>query len=104
MKKTLILAIVFFMTASGAYAMRCRNGLAQVGDSKTEVTQACGEPLKVDVVGNMFKRVSYEKDRKRVEREIAVPVEKWHYDVGGGVIHLLTFEGEDLVNIDDYRK
>lgn len=99
MKRIIVFAIVLLI-ATTSYAMRCGSGLVQVGDTKIQVMESCGEPIHIEFVGTMFRWIEYDS----VTQNVKVIVERWHYDVGGGVIHVLTFGGPDLIDIEYYRK
>ncbi len=58
--------------------------------------QACGEPLHKEVIAY--------KTQWTTDGWIEMPIEQWFFDVGGGVIHILTFHGPTLKNIDWKRK
>jgi hypothetical protein len=91
---------IVFLLASTSHALRCGYGLVQEGDIKVQVLEACGDPILIELEGTTWKWSSYGRGAQNLE----VIVEKWHYDIGGGVIHVLTFTGTELVDIDHYRK
>jgi hypothetical protein len=104
--KALLFPIVLFTFASlflsptTSHALRCGSGLVQEGDIKVQVREACGDPILIEFEGTTWKWSSYGRGAQNVK----VIVEKWHYDIGGGVIHVLTFTGTVLADIDHYRK
>lgn len=101
MKRTVIFAIVLIlMLSANSYALRCGYGLVQVGNNKVQVLESCGEPILIEIVGTTWRWIEFERETRNVK----VIVERWHYDVGGGVIHLLTFGGPDLLDIGFFRK
>ncbi len=100
MKKTVVFFILLLVPATVSHALRCGSGLVQVGDVKVQVLEACGDPILVEFIGTTSTRIDIESGSQSVR----VIVENWHYDVGGGVIHVLTFAGSKLIGIDWYRK
>jgi hypothetical protein len=100
MKKSLFFClIVLFLFSTTGYSLRCGNDLVQKGDTKMEVINCCGEPIYKETVGTVSEMTKIGEILQKIE----VPIEKWSYDVGGGVIHVLTFKGDKLVDIDYYR-
>ena len=94
-------------------AMRCNNGLVQKGDTTDQVEYACGEPVNktsseqtvnTHTHGTIRRRSRQRQTFRANSRSRVRSVEKWSYDVGGGVIHVLTFEGGILKSIHYFRK
>ena len=90
----LLALIFFFSSVLPAMAMRCQNGLVTSDSTKLEVLDACGEPLRKFggevVIGDTG--VSTGDD------------EKWVYDIGGGVYHIVYFDGFDVRKIEIEQK
>jgi hypothetical protein len=90
-----VLALLFFFFgALPALAMRCQNGLVTSDSTKLDVLNACGEPQQKFgdsvVIGDTG--VSTGQD------------EKWVYDIGGGVYHIVYFDGFDVRKIEIEQK
>lgn len=93
---SIILALSFVMTgAIPAYSsMRCANGLVTDGSNKLEVLDACGEPMK-----------KYGDEVKIGETGLNTGEdEKWVYDIGGGVYHIIYFDGFNVRKIEIQQK
>jgi len=97
MKKLLsiVLVLSFVMTgAMPAYSMRCANGLVTDDSNKLEVLDACGEPIK-----------KYGDDIKIGDTGLSTGEdEKWVYDIGGGVYHIVYFDGFNARKIEIQQK
>ena len=90
-----LLALIFFFSGVlPAMAMRCQNGLVTSDSTKLDVLNACGEPLRKFgdqvVIGDTG--VATGED------------EKWIYDIGGGVYHIVYFDGFDVRKIEIEHK
>lgn len=93
---TVALALVFVLAAAvSAHSMRCGTDLITEDSTKFEVLQACGQPLQ------KF------GDEEPVDDDEGLSVggyEKWYYDVGGGVYHVIYFHGTEVFKIEIERK
>mgnify|MGYP006312518333 CR=1 FL=1 len=93
MKKATIVLLALMIAAAGAapaYAMRCGTDLITESSTKFEVLQACGQPLK-----------KFGGDVSLDDEGLSVGgYEKWYYDVGGGVYHVITFHGTEVFRIE----
>ena len=70
-----------------------------------KVAYICGEPLNRVQTGARITGRSNSRSRRNTYRQSFIRgVEKWYYDVGGGVIHVLTFEGGIVKRIHYFRK
>ena len=86
----LVFAILLGLTSSPAYGFRCGTSLVQVGDTKLQVLQKCGEPTFKELV-----------------KTDGFIVEKWYYDCGAvRFIQILTFSGGSLQTLEtgDYGR
>ncbi|MGA6924683.1 MAG: DUF2845 domain-containing protein [Desulfosarcina sp.] len=90
------LSVLFLLCAGlpAANAMRCRNGLVTDNSTKLEVLDACGEPMKKfgDDVTIGDTGVTVGED------------EKWVYDIGGGVYHVIYFDEFKVRKIEIQQK
>lgn len=87
------LLVVVFSAASTAWALRCDNGLVDVGNSHFEVLKTCGAPVSKEVVGYTLTR-----DGKR-----ELKMEHWVYGPINGYYYILIFEGGFLKEVNDFR-
>jgi hypothetical protein len=90
-----LLVLLLSCTASLAQAdtLRCGSQLVSVGDRSFEVLQKCGEPAFRDLVGYSL------SPNERQEFKI----EEWVYGPDGGMLSILTFEGNRLRTIERER-
>ena len=87
------IVIVFSLTTT-AHAMRCGNEIVGDGSTKREVLHACGEPLQ-----------KFGDDLVLGDTNIARSGdEKWVYDIGGGVYHIIYFDGFHVRKIEIEQK
>jgi hypothetical protein len=97
MKNTLsiMLALLLVVTWTiSAYSMRCTNGLITDDSNKIEVLDACGEPME-----------KYGEEVKIGETGLNTgDDEKWVYDIGGGVYHIIYFDGFNVRKIEIQQK
>lgn len=97
MKKGTVVAIALIFglaAAAPVYSMRCGTDLITENSSKFEVLQACGQPLKK--FGDNIELGD--------EGLAAGGYEKWYYDIGGGVYHVITFHGNEVFKIEIEQK
>jgi len=92
---SIILAVSFVMAAAmPAYSMRCGTDLITDNSNKLEVLNACGEPLE-----------KFGDDVKIGESGLSAGEdEKWVYDIGGGVYHIIYFDGFNVRKIEIQQK
>ncbi|MBB3104252.1 DUF2845 domain-containing protein [Azomonas macrocytogenes] len=76
-----------------ADTFRCGSQLVSTGDRAFEVEQKCGPPAHRELVGYTL---------GRYERYETV-VEEWVYGPANGMLGILRFEGNRLVNIETRR-
>lgn len=76
-----------------ADTLRCGSQLVSVGDRSFEVLQKCGEPAFRDLVG--YSLGPYERREYKIE--------EWVYGPDGGMLSILTFEGNRLRTIERQR-
>ncbi len=81
MRITFALTLVILVGLSSlAYGFRCGTSLVEVGDTKLQVLQKCGEPTFKELI-----------------KTDGFIVEKWYYDCGSvRFIQILTFSGGSL--------
>lgn len=91
----LTIASLIGLAASGpAHAMRCGNDFISDGSTKHEVLEACGEPMR-----------KFDTDLQVGDTGISrAGDEKWIYDVGGGVYHVVYFNGYRVRKIEIEQK
>ena len=89
---SIVLILVVF-TAAAASALRCENGLVDVGDRSFEVLKTCGAPVSREVIGYTL--------TKNGKRELKM--EHWVYGPKDGYFYILIFEGGVLTRITDFR-
>ncbi len=114
MKRTCFIIVtallVTLFTVNISFALRWRNGLVSVGDSKTKVQSTCGEPDDEETIG--YTEVKYKgkikgkkliiKPKKGSKRRAIVA---WTYrQMSGGRYYILTFTGSKLTEINSVRK
>ena len=94
MTKCILLAtvILFAIIPNSAFALRCGNELASIGDLKHEVKLACGTPISKEVIG--FIDQEKEGDRIRV-----LKIEEWIVE-SSSRYYSLVFEGNTLVKVE----
>ena len=90
-----LLLLISSIIAPAAFAdtLRCGSKLVSLGDRAFEVAAKCGEPANRDLVG--YTLGSY--DRREFK------MEEWVYGPNGGMLKILTFEGNRLVRIETQR-
>lgn len=97
-------AALALASATSAQSFRCKNNLANLGDSRPSVLQKCGEPMSRDV----FCRPTQEQRQitpasgtaTRVEVNACVNVDEWTYNPGRGqFLTTLHFEAGKLTGI-----
>ncbi|HLA31412.1 MAG TPA: DUF2845 domain-containing protein [Pseudomonas sp.] len=90
-----LLTLLLSGAASLAQAdtLRCGSQLVSVGDRSFEVLQKCGEPAFRDLVG--YSLGPYERREYKIE--------EWVYGPDGGMLSILTFEGNRLRTIERQR-
>ncbi|HNU72086.1 MAG TPA: DUF2845 domain-containing protein [Thermodesulfobacteriota bacterium] len=116
MKKTIAIVIgILLLLPLESFGFRCGGRLVRVGDTKTEVRAACGEPDYIEVE-------EVKTESRWVEQEFAKShpgakfprsgelgasttttkiIETWTYDLGRyHFTRILTFEGSKLVDIE----
>lgn len=91
----LVLALLLSGVAGGVQAetLRCGSQLVSVGDRSFEVLQKCGEPAFRDLIG--YSLGPYERREYKIE--------EWVYGPDGGMLSILTFEGNRLRAIERQR-
>ncbi|HSO18152.1 MAG TPA: DUF2845 domain-containing protein [Desulfosarcina sp.] len=93
-KLTASLVLIGLLAVPAAHAMRCGNDLVGDGSTKLEVLNACGEPMR-----------KFDDDLEigdtGLNRE---GDEKWVYDIGGGVYHVVYFNGFQVRKIEIEQK
>lgn len=100
-KKAIIaLCIVLLTTGTGLArfgttksSFRCGTNLVSTGDHKLVVLSKCGDPVYKDIIGYRLSRNG--------SREYKI--EEWAYGPDNGYFTILTFEGGDLVKIEDFK-
>ena len=92
---TILLALVFIgLEAAPGLAMRCGTEVIQDGSTKLEVLEACGEPMR-----------KFGEDLTIGDTGLSAGAdEKWVYDLGGGVYHIVYFDGYKVRKIELQRK
>ena len=92
---TILLAFAFVcLHAATGLAMRCGSEVIQNGSTKLEVLEACGEPVR-----------KFGKDLTIGDTGLSGgEPEKWVYDIGGGVYHIVYFDGFEVQKIEIERK
>ena len=101
MVRALPLSILFCLLASDAVALRCANGLVDVGDHKVEVLDACGEPRSREKVLDTPVRIVH-LGGVPVRQALAggVVTEEWVYEFSPQRFRrLLRFRGRRLLEI-----
>ncbi|MGB5984094.1 MAG: DUF2845 domain-containing protein [Desulfobacterales bacterium] len=101
MKYALSLVTVVLLLLVGiasVHALRCGTELVTEGSSKFEVLEACGQPIKKFGDGILID----EDDPNYIVRSYLN--EKWIYDLGGGVYHMVHFTGDRVTKIEIERK
>ncbi len=96
------LLALLLLIAPPAVALRCADGVIDVGAHKIEVLKACGEPRSKDYVVDFPSRVE-RFDGRPLVRFIDVPVvtEEWVYDFGPTrFMRVLRFRGSRLMDIE----
>ncbi|MGG2398960.1 DUF2845 domain-containing protein [Pseudomonas sp. SH1-B] len=93
----LTLAALLAVTASPplhAETMRCGSQLVSLGDRAFEVERKCGTPVYRDPIG--YTLGGYDRREYRVE--------EWVYGPTNGMLSILRFEGNRLVEIERRRE
>ena len=88
------LVILFFFSVNG-FAFRCGSGLVTSGDTKMQVSIACGKPTsKETTCEGRQTTASADKDGKiKKYKKCANKVDIWYYNCGDNdYIYALTFE------------
>lgn len=91
-----LLGTILFIFPSVSFAIRCGNGLVDIGDLKHEVLVACGEPKSKEDIGYIDKMI--DGDRIRIMK-----IEEWIVETGGSYYSLI-FEGNMLASIEPAGK
>lgn len=94
---------LLLLLAMPAAALRCQDGLIDVGAHKVEVRKACGEPFEKDLVVEFPSRVVRLEERpvRQFLVDTPVVVEEWIYDFGSNrFMRVLRFRGSRLVGIE----
>jgi hypothetical protein len=79
---------------ASAATLRCENGIADKGDTTSEVLQKCGTPVSQAFTGYAVYRGGKEKYEK----------EEWVYGPSeGGMLYFVQFEGGRLMRVDSKR-
>ena len=93
-KSTFILVLLIFFSAAAVHAMRCGTEIVSDGSTKFEVLNACGEPMKKfgDQLEVGSTGINDGDD------------EKWVYDLGDGVYHIVYFDDFKVRKIEIERK
>jgi hypothetical protein len=103
MKHTALAAFAALVLVAGlaqAQPMRCRNDLAQVGDSKASVLQKCGEPASKDSFCKPADQVNPPSGSASVVVLPCERVDEWTYIPGyGQFVTTLRFEAGALRSI-----
>jgi hypothetical protein len=87
-----------FLGAPLAYAFDCENGKAEIGDTKYEILQKCGEPTYKDQT-----KVSRVKETAEAFEQDFVTVEYWLYNLGPDrLVTIVTFEKGKAVGMRAY--
>lgn len=95
---SLVLATLFLLPFSEAFAMRCGNQLVSLGDTKIEVEIKCGPPA----FSNLVALETSRKQSPNGSVTEEVPVEQWIYNQGPDTLmKTLTFKGGRLTDIDE---
>ena len=101
--KTLAALALLSLAAAGlaqAQPMRCRNDLAQVGDSKASVLHKCGEPASKDSFCKPADQVNPPAGAASVTVVPCERVDEWTYIPGyGQFVTTLRFESGALRSI-----
>jgi len=84
--------------------MRCGNYPVEIDSTKYHVLKSCGEPMLKETSVRIFRKVRHNSKGGRIRSETEVPVEKWYYDIGGGVIYIVTFVEDRVESVDFERK
>lgn len=77
-----------------AETMRCGSQLVSLGDRAFEVERKCGTPVYRDPIG--YTLGSYDRREYRIE--------EWVYGPTNGMLSILRFEGNRLVEIERRRE
>ena len=97
MKKFLFVTLTLTLVLTGvatANSMRCGTDLITDNSSKLEVLNACGVPLE-----------KFGDDVKISETGLSTGEdEKWVYDIGGGVYHIIYFDDFNVRKIEIQQK
>lgn len=100
----IFLASFFFLSfaAGEAFAFRCGSDLVSEGDSKTQVTAACGHPTDKDKScedSQEYTTISKSGKTKHVKK-CSRKLETWTYNCGeNDFIYRLTFDDGKIINI-----
>ncbi len=99
----LVLPCLLLGFASQALALRCGNGLVDVGATRIEVLKKCGEPALVDEWDEeeTFRRgPEIDRPGEKKRRTVIVHVEQWVYNFGPTrFIYMLKFRNGVLAEI-----
>jgi hypothetical protein len=95
------LSMAAFAAAAQTQTMRCRNDLAQSGDSKAAVLQKCGEPVAKDSFCKPVERpVDPVTQRPVPGPSVCEAVDEWTYNPGSGqFLTIVRFESGVLRSI-----
>jgi len=88
----IILSSLLFVLPGVSFALRCDNGLVNVGYLKQRVLVACGNPYSKEIIGYIDKQ----KDGDRIR---VMKIEEWIINKKGNYYSLI-FEGNKLIKIE----
>ncbi len=86
-------ALCLPLTAAADDSMRCGTTLVSTGDRTFQVRQKCGEPVEQDQIGYT---TGFYNNRE-------LKLEEWVYGPTNGMLYILTFEGNRLIEIETRR-
>jgi len=94
------LLLLLGLTAEASSTLRCGSALVSLGDRPLEVQDKCGKANSRELVGYRTVRI---RDFFGFRQE-EVAVEEWSYQLRGGMLYFLRFEGNRLVDIKSKRR
>lgn len=94
------------LASAPALALRCPNGVVDIGDHEIEVLDACGEPLTRDqVIENPSRVLEIGGERVRQVLGVDLVYEEWIYEFSPQRFRsLLRFRNHRLVEVRDLDK
>jgi len=92
----LLILVIALPAQSKDGSFRCGNTFIDKGDSRARVFHHCGEPYRREIIG-------YTRSTEN-EELIEFAVEVWTYNNASDVFDIITFKGNQVLNVESEKK